>query len=486
MTTPVVCNRFDTQHVSRDEDTLTVLVDFNQTTIQCGIAKDALTTFYNKLTREINDVNFYTSLFELIKDALGGSMIITRAEKEHITNEYLERGLGRAAIYNLHCRARNLRWSLKNLNQCKRYFVGCCRASNTDSNRSININLYVSFPDFLPASVAANPNDPRLPPIPASPATKHGSPSTIITFVQPVKNNPNCLPEPNMETEHGNVPTEADDGKFQPDDRHNAEVACHVCDGVDDRVPHSQSPPPADGYEIYVIPSISQPRTGHNDGPYIHLLFRVDVGSPNSRTGTRQHRPLLSSCKPSVHDSTSNNNAAGRDQTPNIRGRGSVFHTPLPQLSRVVVVGRTQQPPRRLAFGTANMSPNDYISYISETLNSKGFLKRSTFPVKTAAESWPHWYKHLTAHGQLHGVFIPPWASITSEHVYGQWWPDVPSVIRNRIRHMAMLIKIALSMNGVIPSNSNTEEQTLVQNSSDGYSALHAIITPYHPALAKY
>jgi hypothetical protein len=120
-------------------------------------------------------------------------------------------------------------------------------------------------------------------------------------------------------------------------------------------------------------------------------------------------------------------------------------------------------------------------------LNSVDFHHISSIKL-TSRDETPGWYSILVAHGEMCGLFIPPWDSVVSDLVMGRYWSKKiwGETIHGRCRTMESHVHKLLLTDGIFSKDCDDEYHDIVKASDgNGYAALHNILQLHHPCLTE-
>jgi hypothetical protein len=124
---------------------------------------------------------------------------------------------------------------------------------------------------------------------------------------------------------------------------------------------------------------------------------------------------------------------------------------------------------------------------MEDCLNSKDFHHIASIKL-TSRDETPGWYSILVAHGEMCGVFIPPWDSIAPDLIMGCYWSTklLGETIHGRRRTMESHVNKLLLTDGLFSKDCDDEYQDIVKASDgNGYAALHNILRLHHPRLTE-
>jgi hypothetical protein len=76
-------------------------------------------------------------------------------------------------------------------------------------------------------------------------------------------------------------------------------------------------------------------------------------------------------------------------------------------------------------------------------LDAKGFLKKENIP-KRGKLQLTLWYKQFSHFGLCHGIFIPPYESLTRGDIMGLYWPQAPDDLKSHVTLMSGHVLSAL------------------------------------------
>jgi hypothetical protein len=122
---------------------------------------------------------------------------------------------------------------------------------------------------------------------------------------------------------------------------------------------------------------------------------------------------------------------------------------------------------------------------MEDRLNSKDFHRIASIKLASRDET-PDWYGILVAHGEMCGVFVPPWDSITPGSIMGRYWSKklLGETIHGRRRTMESHVHKLLLTNGLFSKDCDEEYRDIVKASSgNGYATLYNILRSHHPRL---
>jgi hypothetical protein len=124
---------------------------------------------------------------------------------------------------------------------------------------------------------------------------------------------------------------------------------------------------------------------------------------------------------------------------------------------------------------------------MEDRLNSKDFHKTSSIKLISRDET-PEWYGILFAHGEMCGVFIPPWDSIDPDLITGLYWSNtlLGETIHGRRRTIESHVHTLLLLGGLFSKDCEEEYRDIVKASGgNGYAELHKIMHNHHPLLTE-
>jgi hypothetical protein len=124
---------------------------------------------------------------------------------------------------------------------------------------------------------------------------------------------------------------------------------------------------------------------------------------------------------------------------------------------------------------------------MEDRLDSKDFHHIASIKL-TSRDETLGWYSILVAHGEMCGVFIPPWDSISPDLIMGRYWSKqlLGETIHGRRRTMESHVHKLLLTDGIFSKDYDDEYQDIVKASDgNGYAALHKILRLHHPRLTE-
>jgi hypothetical protein len=122
---------------------------------------------------------------------------------------------------------------------------------------------------------------------------------------------------------------------------------------------------------------------------------------------------------------------------------------------------------------------------MEDRLNSKDFHQIASIKLASRDET-TEWYGILMAHGEMCGMFVPPWDSIMPGSIIGRYWSKnlLGETIRGIRRTMESHIHKLLLTDWLFSKDCYEEYRDIVKSSSgNGYASLHNILRSHHPRL---
>ena len=113
-------------------------------------------------------------------------------------------------------------------------------------------------------------------------------------------------------------------------------------------------------------------------------------------------------------------------------------------------------------------------------LDVKNFKKKDCVPIQ-GNTSLLNWYRRFTLHGIQHGVYIPPFESLTAGNKMGSWYCRLDHRIQPRVRTMSQTIHLAIVNSNALPPGPDLNR---VLSTNCGYTALNSLMRTIHPRLS--
>ena len=125
-------------------------------------------------------------------------------------------------------------------------------------------------------------------------------------------------------------------------------------------------------------------------------------------------------------------------------------------------------------------TPEQYIRQLTNhTYDQKGFLKKDNVPKRGTLPD-TIWYQQYVSYGLRHGIYIPPYDSLTRSNVMGSYFVHIPDTIKENINLMSGNILTSLMCYDIFTNPITLAD---IQSSDCGYLALYNIMRQVHPML---